>query len=361
MANDPNQPNAQFGYTPDQAPIEEPEEDVEGMIDETVGEIKPWSEVELALDGWQYRVWDKWLGNEEKTADLLLNQLQQFDPTATMMKEQSKTHPESPDTVYVYRFSLFGNPDGVLDAVTDIQESFLALENYKVIAGAASAIITYADGSNELLEVPTKGGTDIDEALRYVLDAFNKSLGSKGEEGESEDIERQIAELQNEMGQKPWTPSYQSVPKALHDTPAPMEGPIEELEPVPEFGRIREKSRTYAEEMANLIETLIKVTNDPTTTPEAVEQASKVAEDRVDDIVKWAEEQVKKLEDGIDPEADEVLDSLQKILEHGSRIQMLLIGTKEGAKKTGETPLPEPVEPAVEPLESPENTESLIR
>lgn len=60
MASDPDQPNAQFSYqpeaetaftyAPDAKPIEAsdaetPEED----IDELVGEIKPWSEVEVSL------------------------------------------------------------------------------------------------------------------------------------------------------------------------------------------------------------------------------------------------------------------------------------------------------------------------
>lgn len=419
MASDPDQPNAQFSYqpeaetaftyAPDAKPIEAsdaetPEED----IDELVGEIKPWSEVEVSLDGWQYRVWDKWLNGDRDTAEILLDVIHQYDPTATLTEEHSKTHPESPDTVYVYRFSLYGSPDGVMDAITDIEAVFLELENYKVISGDASAIVKYPDGKEELVEVPTKGGTDIDDALDYVVQEFNKSLGSKGEQEEVFGRERKegvtcstchhtfptseaYSRHLNEAGwcvmktcpycsfeysaiedinehmkiehpyyntpsstegffreeEDTWTPGYQAVPKALKGEPSMS---VPEVQSPPDWGKIKKDVDTYGEEMAKLVETLVKIGDDPTGTPEAIGKSAKVAEDRIKDIVDWASDMTDKVneQEELGGDTDYVTDGLQKILEHGSRLEMLLINTNEGAKQIEKSPLPEP-EPIVEP------------
>lgn len=190
--------DAQYGYSPQPEPTEPPEEDVETLIDETVGEIAPWQEIEIVLEGWEYRVWDKWLNGDAHTAELLLDVLRQYDPTATMAPEKSKTEPQSPDTVYAYHFTLYGSPDGVMDAVTAINAAFLALENYKVVAGKAYVLVTFVNGKQGIIETPTKGGTDIDEALSWAVDEFGKKMGAKTEEAAAK-----------------WTPNYQHTPKAL--------------------------------------------------------------------------------------------------------------------------------------------------
>ena len=97
----------------------EPQTDVEKAKD-LVGEIKTWSTMDIALDGWEYRIWEKWIGSDVKTAKLLLDNLQQWSPEATMSFERSKTMPDSPDIVVVYRFSLYGAPDDVMEAITSI-------------------------------------------------------------------------------------------------------------------------------------------------------------------------------------------------------------------------------------------------
>lgn len=407
MATDPNQP-MDYTYAPGQEPI-----GTEMPAKEPVQEPQPPSQsapydsIDVALDGWTYRMWREWLGKDDmeqrKNSDLILDIFQQYDPSATALLEVSDAHAGEEDPYsWVFRFGLYGDPGNVTEAIEKIDGTLLKMtNNWKVIPGRAQAIVTRQDGTEEIEELPRDMiAADLPTTMYRLLDLVqtggvrahpttessssklrqisspdsaeycsrHKKTGAEHTDEEREedvwntkdeegDIEGQIAKLEEEL--QAWTPGYQSVPKALKD--APMTEPVE-MEPPIDFGRIQEEASTYAEEMGNLIETLIKVTNDTTSTPEAVEQASKVAEDRVKAIVKWAEKAVKKIEDdeGMDTEVDEVMDSLQKILEHGSRIQMLLIGTKEGAKATAETPLPEPVEPALEPLEAPmDDRESL--
>jgi rubrerythrin len=159
------------------------EEDPTETVTEMTGEIAPWSSMDIALEGWSYRIWDKWINKDEKVANVLLDVLRQYDPTATMTVEKSQTVPDSPDNVYVYRFSLYGSPDGLMEAITAIEETFIgATENYKVIAGQPKVILTYADGHDELAEVPSTAGADIDEALRLAIDAAYKRVGAKTEE-----------------------------------------------------------------------------------------------------------------------------------------------------------------------------------
>jgi hypothetical protein len=163
----------------------------------------------------------------------------------------------------------------------------------------------------------------------------------------SEDLERQIEELSRQLG-KPWTPGYQAVPKALKEG----EPNIVEPEAPTDWGRIKKDTDTYGSEMVSLIETLTKIGEDPTVTPEAIEKSSKVAQDRVKDIVDWASDVADKVseEDVLDVQEEAVMDGLQKIIEHGNRIEMLLIGTNEEAKQTAESPLPEPELPEPESL-----------
>lgn len=405
MATDPN---TGFTYAPGQEPIGTvgEDEDMEGQLvsDEPMPPSKapPYDSIDIALDGWTYRLWREWLGKDDadqrKNSDLFLDILTQYDPSATALLEVSKSHESSEDPYsWVFRFGLYGDPGKVTEAVEKIDGSLLKIaQNWKVIPGSAKAIVTRIDeGGDELIELPRDmiaadlsttvyrlldlvqtGGVKAEPTtessvseLRQISSPDSAEYCSRhqktGEEhsqeevdediwntkGEERDIESQIAKLEEEL--QAWTPGYQAVPKALKS--APIEEPMIEEPPV-DFGHIKEEANTYAEEMSKLIETLIKLTEDPTATPEAVEKSSKVAKDRVKDIVGWAEKTVKKIEDdeGMDAEVDEVMDSLQKILEHGSRIQMLLIGTEEGAKQTAETPLAEPVEPTLEPLEGAE-------
>jgi hypothetical protein len=165
------------------------------------------------------------------------------------------------------------------------------------------------------------------------------------EETSIEDLEEQIELLSQQLG-KPWTPGYQAVPKALKSEP------LGEPEAPTDWGRIKKDTNTYGKEMVGLIETLGKIGEDPTVTPEAIEKSSKVAQDRVKDIVDWASDVADKVseEDVLDVQEEAVMDGLQKIIEHGNRIEMLLIGTNEEAKQTAESPLPEPELPEPESL-----------
>src|SRR5271169_148920 len=45
----------------------EPETDVE-KAKSLVGEIKTWTTMDIALDGWTYRIWEKWIKSDVKTA-----------------------------------------------------------------------------------------------------------------------------------------------------------------------------------------------------------------------------------------------------------------------------------------------------
>jgi hypothetical protein len=407
-------------------PVPEPD-DPEGAVVETVGDVSPWKTIDIALDGWEYHIWDKWLGNDAKKADLLLDVLHQYDPTATMTIEKSKSVPGSADDVVVFRFSLFGDPDGVSEAITAIQNQFFAAaENYKVYAGRAYVVVTYADGSDEIADIPTKEGTDIDDALRMSIDATYKQLGSKGEEEElfgrkpkepwpyahecpygcgwkytsetspydfqthlieahpnepatqeflkkpkakrptepdatqpvaqptipkgvapsepipestwgnvqeicenhgtdfashtTEELDEDWTEggfREEEEDYKPaWTPDYQAVPKAMMEAP--------------DLASLEADILAYEEELSSLIDKVLDITA-RTPDPDAIKEVSDIAERRVKEIVKWAtdasQDVMQKME-GIpvtDPETQDVLQALQDVIEHGTKIRMLLV------------------------------------
>jgi ribosomal protein S27AE len=158
---------------------DEPESDTD-IAKDVVGDIKSWTTIDIALDGWEYRVWQEWIKNDIKTAKLLLDILQQFDPQATMSPERSESKPDSPDAVFAYRFSLYGDPDGIMEAATTILETFIgATENYKVKAGTSKAYISYNDGTTDEYRDKPSEGTDVDEALRLILDKANHAVGGK--------------------------------------------------------------------------------------------------------------------------------------------------------------------------------------
>lgn len=173
------QPRPQFMSEP----VSEPGDDTE-QVSEMVGVVKPWEKVDLYLDNWEYRVWEGWIGGSgpeaDQKAEVLQDVLHQFDNNATMTKGPSKSDPNA--TTYSFKFSLGGNPDGIVDAVTKINEAFLALDNYKVLSGKLYAIVYYADGEENVMDLTpqlrdTKGqpkGVDINDAVEMALDAVTE-------------------------------------------------------------------------------------------------------------------------------------------------------------------------------------------
>lgn len=168
---------------PTQEPMQTPQvpEDETEQISEMVGVVKPWEKVDLYLDNWEYRVWEGWMGSEpDKKADLLEDVLHQFDNNATVMKGPSKSDPNA--ITYSFKFSLGGGPDGVVDAITKINEAFLALDQYKVVSGKLYAIVYYADGEENTMDLTpqlkdSKGaakGVDINDAVQMALDAVTE-------------------------------------------------------------------------------------------------------------------------------------------------------------------------------------------
>jgi hypothetical protein len=154
------------------------------QISEMVGVVKPWEKVDLYLDNWEYRVWEGWMGGKgkmaDKQADILQDVLHQFDNNATVTKGPSKSDPRA--LTYSFKFSLGGDPDGVVDAITKINEAFLALDNYKVISGKMYAIVYYADGQETTMDLTPQlrdargqpKGVDINDAVEMALDAITK-------------------------------------------------------------------------------------------------------------------------------------------------------------------------------------------
>jgi hypothetical protein len=166
-----------------QEPVSEPGDDTE-QISEMVGVVKPWEKVDLYLDNWEYRVWEGWIGGRgaeaDQKAEVLQDVLHQFDNNATMTKSPSKSDPNA--ITYSFKFSLGGNPDGIVDAVTKINEAFLALDNYKVISGKLYAIVYYADGEENTMDLTPQlrdargqpKGVDINDAVEMALDAVTE-------------------------------------------------------------------------------------------------------------------------------------------------------------------------------------------
>lgn len=177
------QPQPQQGVAQPQQPVSEPEDDTE-QVSEMVGIVKPWEKVDLYLDNWEYRVWEGWIGGSgpeaDQKAEVLQDVLHQFDNNATMTKGPSKSDPNA--ITYSFKFSLGGNPDGIVDAVTKINEAFLALDNYKVISGKLYAIVYYADGEENTMDLTpqlrdSKGqpkGVDINDAVEMTLNAVTE-------------------------------------------------------------------------------------------------------------------------------------------------------------------------------------------
>lgn len=172
----PQQPEGQMGQVP-------PEDETE-QISQMVGVVTPWEKVDLYLDNWEYRVWEGWIGkgpDGDQKADLLKDVLKQFDNDATVVKGPSKSDPNA--MTYSFKFSLGGSPDGVVDAVTKINEAFLALDNYKVISGKMYAIVYYANGEENTMDLTPQlrgtrnepKGVDINDAVQMALDAVTKS------------------------------------------------------------------------------------------------------------------------------------------------------------------------------------------
>jgi len=114
--------------------------------------------------------------------------------------------------------------------------------------------------------------------------------------------------------------------------------PMPEPEPQPDWGRWKKDVDTYSTEMSNLIDTVLKIGDDPTGTPEAIEKTGKVAADRMKEIVDWAtellEKVTKQMETSLDagPDPEYIIDSLQNMIDYGNRFHMLLIQSQEKAK-----------------------------
>jgi hypothetical protein len=120
----------------------------------------PYDTIEVALDGWTYRLWRQWLGEDEqeqrKNVDLLTDILQRYDPSATSLLEGSKSQPDSPDPYsWVFRFGLYGDPAKVTEAIENLDSQFLKItQKFKVIPGTAKALVTRMDGTEEAVELP---------------------------------------------------------------------------------------------------------------------------------------------------------------------------------------------------------------
>jgi hypothetical protein len=174
---------AQQGVEPAVPQQPQPEDETE-QISEMVGVAKPWEKVDLYLDNWEYRVWEGWMGGKgimaDKQADLLVDVLKQFDNNATVVKGPSKSDANA--MTYSFKFSLGGDPDGVVDAITKINQAFIALDNYKVVSGKMYAIVYYADGEENTMDLTPQlrgtrnepKGVDINDAVEMALDAVTK-------------------------------------------------------------------------------------------------------------------------------------------------------------------------------------------
>jgi hypothetical protein len=310
---------------------------------------------------------------QKKNADLFLDILKKYDPSASSSVEKSKTHPGSS---WVFRFGLFGDPGKVTEAIESIDNQLLSIaEVWETQPGTAKALVTNMDNQEEAYELPKDLiSKDIATTMYRLLDLVqtggvkgspttesktselrqitspdsaefcsnhNKTgaehtdeereediLGAKGEEGK---LEEEIKKLEEEL--QAWTPGYQAVPKALKGEPEPLP----ETEPQPQWGKLRRDVDTYSTEMSNLIDTVTSIGDDPTGTPEAIEKTAKVAEDRMGQIVDWAVDLLEKTTEetwiaDVDQDAEAVMAGLQKIIDFGNRFQMLLIQSQEKAK-----------------------------
>ncbi len=132
---------------PDEEPTEEPTETTT---------VAPYDTIDVALDGWEYRSWRQWLGEDDteqkKKADLALDLMRQYDPSASAILEKSKEHP---DYSWVFRFGLYGDPGKVTEAIENLDEQLVGiLGNWEVQAGTAKALVKRMDGTEEAVEVP---------------------------------------------------------------------------------------------------------------------------------------------------------------------------------------------------------------
>jgi hypothetical protein len=235
-------------FNPAQAPEPEPSEPSEPATQPTVS--APYDTIDVALDGWTYRLWRQWLGQDEqeqrKNVDLLTDIFQQYDPSATSLLEVSKSQPDSPDPYsWVFRFGLFGDPAKVTEAIENIDSQLLKIaENFKVIAGTAKALVTRMDGTQEAVELPKDlVASDIATTMYRLLDLVQtggvkespetESRASElrqitspasgeyctihGKTGEEHTDEEREADIWGTKGEeeKAWTPDYQYIPKAL--------------------------------------------------------------------------------------------------------------------------------------------------
>jgi uncharacterized protein (UPF0335 family) len=133
---------------PDEEPIEEP------ATEPTV--TAPYDTIDVALDGWEYRSWRQWLGKDDaeqkKKADLALDLMRQYDPSASASLEKSE---KNPDYSWVFRFGLYGDPGKVTEAIENLDEQLVGiLGNWEVEMGTAKALVKRMDGTKEAIEVP---------------------------------------------------------------------------------------------------------------------------------------------------------------------------------------------------------------
>jgi len=133
---------------PDEEPIEEP------ATEPTV--TAPYDTIDVALDGWEYRSWRQWLGKDDaeqkKKADLALDLMRQYDPSASASLEKSE---KNPDYSWVFRFGLYGDPGKVTEAIENLDEQLVGiLGNWEVEMGTAKALVKRMDGTEEAIEVP---------------------------------------------------------------------------------------------------------------------------------------------------------------------------------------------------------------
>jgi hypothetical protein len=340
----------------------------------------PYDSIDVALDGWEYRLFTEWMGKDEmeqkKNADLFLNILQEYDPSATANVEKSTKHPGSS---WVFRFGLFGDPANVTEAIEKVDNQLLGIaQTWETEPGTAKALVTKTDGTEEAYELPrdliskdtattlyrlidlvqtggVKGSPETESKTSELRQITSPASGEyctrhskTGEEhtdeereddilgakGEEVGMEEEIKKLEDEL--QAWTPGYQAIPKAqMENEQEPL--PMPEPEPQPQWNKWRRDVETYQQEMSNLIDTVLNIGKDPMGTPEAIEKTSKVAEDRMEQIVDWAVDLLEKSTEeawtaDVDQDAEAVMAGLQKIIDYGNRFQMLLIEAQEKAK-----------------------------
>jgi len=165
---------------PDEEPTEEPATQPTSPA--------PYDTIDVALDGWEYRLFTEWLGKDEmeqkKNVDIFLDILHKYDPSATANVEKSKKHPGSS---WVFRFGLYGDPGDVTEAIENTDSQLLSMaSNWEVQPGTAKALVKRMDGIEEAVELPKDMvSRDIATTMYRLLDLVQTGDGKLSPDTES--------------------------------------------------------------------------------------------------------------------------------------------------------------------------------